>query len=72
VDEPEIYSSILEKIGNNVYLSPDLAVNDVRKIWELLIWSMIFNEYAGKDITISAAGGLAWKKRQGVNFSARY
>jgi hypothetical protein len=68
VDEPEIYSSILEKIGNNVYLSPDLAVNDVRKIWELLIWSMIFNEYAGKDITISAAAVSLGKKGKALIF----
>lgn len=62
VDEPEIYQSILQKIANNAYLSPDLAVNDVRKIWEYLIWSIIFNEYAHLDVTIRNAAVFSGKK----------
>ena len=58
VDEPEIYQSILQKIANSAYLSPDLAVNDVRKIWEYLIWSIIFSEYADLDGTINDGGSL--------------
>ncbi len=62
VDEPEIYQSILQKIANSAYLSPDLAVNDVRKIWEYLIWSIIFNEYAHLDATVRSAAVFSGKK----------
>jgi hypothetical protein len=62
VDEPEIYQSILQKIANSAYLSPDLAVNDVRKIWEYLIWSIIFNEYAHLDGTIRSAAVFSGKQ----------
>lgn len=62
VDEPEIYQSILQKIANSAYLSPDLAVNDVRKIWEYLIWSVIFSEYAERDATIKSAAIFSGKK----------
>jgi hypothetical protein len=62
VDEPEIYQSILQKIANSAYLSPDLAVNDVRKIWEYLIWSVIFSEYADRDSTIKSAAIFSGKK----------
>lgn len=62
VDEPEIYQSILQKIANSAYLSPDLAINDVRKIWEYLIWSIIFNEYAHLDNTVRSAAVFSGKK----------
>ncbi len=62
VDEPEIYQSILQKIANSAYLSPDMAVNDVRKIWEYLIWSIIFNEYAHFDGTIRNAAVFSGKQ----------
>ena len=62
VDEPEIYQSILQKIANSAYLSPDLAVNDVRKIWEYLIWSIIFNEYSHLDATVRSAAVFSGKK----------
>lgn len=62
VDEPEIYQSILQKIENSAYLSPDLATNDVRKIWEYLIWSIIFNEYADLDATVRNAAVVSGKK----------
>ncbi len=62
VDEPEIYQNILQKIANSAYLSPDLAINDVRKIWEYLIWSIIFNEYSHLDSTIKSAAVFSGKK----------
>ncbi|HLO32285.1 MAG TPA: hypothetical protein VK249_24255, partial [Anaerolineales bacterium] len=62
VDEPEIYQSILQKIANSAYLSPDLAINDVRKIWEYLIWSIIFSEYAHLDGTVRSAAVFSGKK----------
>ncbi|MFN8384946.1 MAG: hypothetical protein U0X92_00815 [Anaerolineales bacterium] len=62
VDEPEIYQNILQKIANSAYLSPDLAINDVRKIWEYLIWSIIFNQYSDQDTAIRNAAVVSGKK----------
>ena len=62
VDEPEIYQSILQKIANSAYLSPDMAINDVRKIWEYLIWSIIFNEYSHLDGAVRSAAVFSGKQ----------
>lgn len=62
VDEFEIYESILQKIDGFAHFSPDLAVNGVRKIWESLIWAIIFNTYAETDSTIHN-GAVALGKR---------
>ena len=55
VDEPVIYNNIIQKISDNAYVYPDMAVNDVYKIWEFLIWSIVFNEFADRDPLINRA-----------------
>ncbi|KAF0107312.1 MAG: Uncharacterized protein FD146_1790 [Anaerolineaceae bacterium] len=67
VDEPTIYDSIINRISHKVYTSPDAAVNDVFKIWEYLIWSMIFNEYRDYDPALKNAG-IFTAKKEGLLF----
>ena len=55
VDEPVIYQNIIQKFGSNAYLYPDMVINDVIKIWEFLIWSLIFGEFAEHDTIINKA-----------------
>ena len=55
VDEPVIYQNIIQKFGANAYLYPDMVINDVIKIWEFLIWSLIFGEFAEYDPIINKA-----------------
>lgn len=62
IDEPVIYESIINRIMRKNYISPDLAVNDVRKIWEYLIWSLIFYEYREHDPLLENAGFFMGKK----------
>lgn len=62
VDEPVIYESIINRVAHRDYRSPDLAVNDVRKIWEYLIWSLIFHEYRDFDPLLENAGFFTGKK----------
>jgi energy-coupling factor transporter ATP-binding protein EcfA2 len=55
VDEPHVYSDILEGMADKLSMSADLAVNGVSKIWDYLIWSLLFNEYQDKDGLIKTA-----------------
>jgi hypothetical protein len=55
VNEPEVYHSILQKIAGNAYMAPDLVVTEVVRIWEFLIWSLIFDEYSDRDPVIARA-----------------
>lgn len=62
VDEPVIYDSIINRTVHRDYRSPDLAVNDVRKVWEYLIWSLIFHEYRDRDPLLENTGFFTGKK----------
>lgn len=62
VDEPVIYESIISRISHKVYTSPDSAVNEVFKIWEYLIWSLIFNEYRDYDPVLKNVGIFTEKR----------
>jgi hypothetical protein len=55
VNEPEVYHSILQKIAEKAYVAPDLAITEVVRIWEYLIWSLIFDAYSDHDPVIARA-----------------
>lgn len=61
VDEPNIYSGILQGMAERPTLSADLAVIEVGKIWDYLIWSLIFDEFREKDPAIKAASFVVRK-----------
>ncbi|HAX68556.1 MAG TPA: hypothetical protein DCY14_03030 [Anaerolineae bacterium] len=61
VDEPNIYSGILQGIAERPTLSADLAVIEVGKIWDYLIWSLIFDLFREKDSAIKAASLMVRK-----------
>ncbi len=61
VDEPSIYSGILQDLADKPAISADLAVIEVGKIWDYLIWSLIFDEYKEKDSAIKAASLMVRK-----------
>lgn len=61
VDEPSIYSGILQGMAEKPALSADLAVIEVGKIWDYLIWSLIFDEFREKDSSIKAASLMVRK-----------
>lgn len=61
VDEPSIYSGILQGMADKPALSADLAVIEVGKIWDYLIWSLIFDEFRDKDPAIKAASIMVRK-----------
>ncbi len=49
VDVSDIYNTLNRRFGNQAYLNPDLVVGDVRRIWDLLFWLLIFSEYCEQD-----------------------
>ena len=61
VDEPSIYSGILQGIADKPLQSSDLVVIEVGKIWDYLIWSLIFDEFREKDPAIKAASVMVRK-----------
>ena len=68
VDEPVIYNSIIQKISDHAYLLPDMAVNDVFKIWEYLIWSIIFYQFSDRDTVINQACFATGQKGKPLQF----
>jgi hypothetical protein len=62
IDEPAIYDGIINRVAHKNYISPDLIVNDVRKIWEYLIWSLIFYEFRTYDPCFERAGFFTGKQ----------
>ena len=61
VDEPNVYSGILQGLAERPMLSADLAVIEVGKIWDYLIWSLIFDEFKDRDAAIRAASLMVRK-----------
>lgn len=61
VDEPSVYSGILQGMAERPTTSADLAVIEVGKIWDYLIWSLIFDEFREKDSAIKAASLMVRK-----------
>ncbi len=61
MDEPNVYSGILQSIADKPMLSADLSVIEVGKIWDYLIWSLIFDEFRDNDPAIKAASILVRK-----------
>lgn len=55
VNEPHVYSHILQGIADRNFVSTDLAVSEVAKIWDYLVWTLIFSEYRDRDPQIKAA-----------------
>lgn len=61
VDEPNVYSGILQGMADRPTMSADLAVIEVGKIWDYLIWSLIFDEFREKDPAIKTASLMVRK-----------
>ncbi len=61
VAEPSVYSGILQGMADQPTLSADLAVIEVGKVWDYLIWSLIFDELRDKDPAIKTASIMVRK-----------
>jgi hypothetical protein len=55
VDEPAAFQQVMSKIAANTAQSREVAIPRLVKIWEFVIWSIIFREFKDKDVRIKAA-----------------
>lgn len=55
VDEPVAFEQVLEKIAIAAAHTREVAVPRIAKVWEFVIWSIIFRELQHKDARIRAA-----------------
>jgi energy-coupling factor transporter ATP-binding protein EcfA2 len=49
VDEPELYAEVLHKLADQPDQPNEIVIPRIRKIWEYLIWTLLFHEYGQSD-----------------------
>lgn len=54
VDEPAVFQIVLQDIASSTQ-SREVDIPRIAKIWELVIWSVIFREFQDEDIRIKTA-----------------
>jgi hypothetical protein len=55
VDEPELYADLVRQLADRVSESEDLAIPQTAKIWQFLIWHLIFEQMSTDHSEIKAA-----------------
>jgi hypothetical protein len=55
VDEPAAFQQVMSQIAANTSASREVAIPRLVKIWEFVIWSIIFREFHDRDPRIKAA-----------------
>lgn len=55
VDEPVAFEHMLEKVAKLAIQSREVAIPKIAKIWDFLIWLIIFRELQDQDLRIRAA-----------------
>lgn len=55
VDEPDAFQMVLNRISSSAAHSREVAIPRIAKIWEFVIWSIIFRELQDEDLRIKAA-----------------
>lgn len=55
VDEPDAFSQVLEQITKGTAQSREVAVPKIAKVWEFVLWLIIFRELKEEDPRIRAA-----------------
>ncbi|MGD1846974.1 MAG: P-loop ATPase, Sll1717 family [Salibacteraceae bacterium] len=62
VDEPSVYQKILTEVSKMAGASPELARLKLVKVWEFVLWSLIFHRYKSESEAAKAASLLALPK----------
>jgi hypothetical protein len=55
VDEPSEFQHVLNRVASTAAHTREVAIPRIVKIWELVIWSVIFRELQDQDLRIRAA-----------------
>ncbi len=68
VDEPAAFEQVLEKIAAMSLHSREIAIPRIAKLWEFIIWSVVFRELQSRDVRIRAACIFGDKSGKLTNF----
>jgi archaellum biogenesis ATPase FlaH len=55
VDEPAAFQQVLQKLTEATAQTREVAIPGIAKVWEFVIWSIIFRTYQHRDVRIRAA-----------------
>jgi len=55
VDEPAAFQTAMAKLATNFAYSREVAIPGIVKVWELVIWSIIFRQFQAQDQRLKAA-----------------
>jgi hypothetical protein len=55
VDEPAVFEQVLEKISTVAAHTREVAIPRIAKVWDFVIWLIIFRELQARDVRIQAA-----------------
>jgi hypothetical protein len=55
VDEPDIYKHVITRIAATAATTPEVAIPRIVRVWEYVIWALIFRELVDEDPVIAAA-----------------
>lgn len=55
VDEPVVFEQVLERIITKTAQTREVAIPRIAKVWDFVIWSIIFRELQDRDVRIKAA-----------------
>lgn len=55
VDEPDAFQEVLQKVTFSASHTREIAIPRLARIWDLVIWSIIFRKLQDEDIRIKAA-----------------
>jgi hypothetical protein len=55
VDEPAAFQQVMSQIAASAAQSREVAIPRLAKIWEFVIWSILFRQFQNKDARIKAA-----------------
>lgn len=69
VNEPEIYSNVLSRIAEVAAGTSELAIPRIVRIWECVIWSLLFAEYLDEHSQVFKTFSLT---RRGTQSYARF
>lgn len=59
VDEPDVYNAAFQEVAySSARYSIDITTRKIEKIWEYLLWSLVFNQYENHDPVIKKASLL--------------
>lgn len=73
VDEPDVYNDALQDVANSShYYSLDITTRKIEKIWEYLIWALIFNEYQDYSSDIKTASLLLSPKVEMARLASKF